>query len=139
MIIVDTNVISELMRPLPEKRIIDWMDSQQSSQLAITSITKAEILYGIGILPEGKRKKQLATAAAGMFKSDFKGRIFPFDTQSAEHFAEIVMNREKLGRQISLADGQIAAICSAGKHTLATRNIKDFEDTGIALINPWKE
>ena len=137
MILVDTNVLSELMKPEPNEGIIEWMDSVEHHELGITSVTVAEILYGIAALSEGKRKQRLLEAARAMVDEDFDGRIFAFDEQAAVEYADIVIRREKSGRPISMPDAQIAAICRAGNCELATRNTKVFEGTGIELINPF--
>lgn len=138
MIILDTNVLSEVMRPEPEKKVIQWMDGISCNNLGITSITVAEILYGIGILPEGKRKQRLFKIARIMFEKDFAFRIFPFDHMAAVEYSDIVIQREKRGNPISILDAQIAAICRLGRYSLATRNCKDYEYTGITIINPWE-
>jgi len=137
MILADTNILSELMKPLPNNRVIDWMDSLEQKDLGITSVTVAEILYGIAALSDGKRKQLLLEVAGAMFEEDFYGRIFAFDEQSAVEYADIVLQRERSGRPISMPDAQIAAICRAGNFKLATRNTSDFEGTKIELINPF--
>ncbi|ORC37375.1 VapC toxin family PIN domain ribonuclease [Marispirochaeta aestuarii] len=139
MIVLDTNVLSELMRPTPNPVVITWLDTLPVRDVALSSITVSEILFGIGLLPSGKRKDQLISAAKTLFETDFQDRIFPFDADAAVEYAAIVLHRQKSGRPISMADGQIAAICRARKCSLATRNIKDFEGTGIVLIDPWAE
>jgi len=138
MILVDTNVLSELMRPTPDKRVLDWMDGLQSGDIGLTSISVAEVLYGIGSLAEGKKKQRLLDAAATMFDEYFTGRIFAFDQLAAVEYAAIVLRRERIGSPISMPDAQIAAICRASSAGLATRNTKDFDDTGLVLINPWR-
>jgi len=137
MTLVDTNILSELMRPNPSTRVIEWMDSVEPQIFGITSVTVAEILYGIAALSEGRRKHQLLEAARAMFEEDFNGRIFSFDEAAAVEYADIVIRREKSGRPISMPDAQIAAICRAGNCKLATRNTKDFEKTDIELVNPF--
>jgi len=138
MILVDTNVLSELMRPTPDKRVLDWMDGLQSGDIGLTAISVAEVLYGIGSLAEGKKKQRLLDAAATMFDEYLTGRIFAFDQLAAVEYAAIVLRRERIGSPISMPDAQIAAICRASSAGLATRNTKDFEDTGLVLINPWR-
>ncbi|MDH4571872.1 type II toxin-antitoxin system VapC family toxin [Salinicola acroporae] len=137
MIVLDTNVLSELMRPAPNARVIDWLDRQTATQVAVTSITVAEILYGIERLPGGRRKRDFATLAAAMFDEEFAGRILPFDAEAAVHYAERVATAEAAGRKAQMADAQTAAICIAHTATLATRNLKDFQSMGVTLINPW--
>ena len=98
----------------------------------------AEILYGIAALTTGKRKKRLLEAASRMFETDFSGRVFAFDGNAAIEYADIVIKRQRIGRPLSMPDAQIASICRAHQFSLATRNIKDFENTGIELIDPWE-
>jgi predicted nucleic acid-binding protein len=137
VIILDTNVISELARIDPEPDVVTWLDSQPAAEIAITAITAAELLYGVARLPEGRRRAALAGIINALINEDFRGRVQPFDGQAADRYATVVVGREKLGRPISMADAQIAAVCSVYSATLATRNIGDFTDTGISLINPW--
>ncbi len=138
MILVDTNVLSELMRQKPDKRVLDWMDDLQGSDIGLTAISVAEILYGIGSLAEGKKRHRLLGAAKTMFDEYFAGRIFAFDQLAAIEYADIVLQRERIGSPISMPDAQIAAICRVTSAGLATRNTKDFDDTGLVLINPWE-
>ncbi|MES1936772.1 type II toxin-antitoxin system VapC family toxin [Salinisphaera hydrothermalis] len=138
MIVLDTNVLSELMRPAPTPLVVDWVDAVSAREdVAITAITVAEILYGIERLPEGRRKQQLGGVAAMMFEEDFAGAILSFDAEAAVHYAERVAASEAAGRPASLADAQIAATCLSHGATLATRNTQDFEALGGALVNPW--
>lgn len=138
MIILDTNVLSELMKSQPNISVVSWIGKQQATKLFITSLTQAEILYGLEILPTGKRRTALKQAAKVMFDLDFTGRILPFDTKAAKLFATIGAKRRKLGRPISQMDAQIAAITLASNATLVTRNVDDFEECGIEIINPWE-
>ena len=138
MILVDTNVLSELMRPKPDKHVLDWMDDLLGSDIGLTAISAAEILYGIGSLPEGRKKHRLLDAATTMFEEYFAGRIFAFDQLAAIEYADIVLQRDRIGSPISMPDAQIAAICRVSSAGLATRNTKDFEYTGLVLINPWE-
>lgn len=138
MIVLDTNVISELMRPDPDARVVDWLDRQDAISVTISSITVAEILYGIERLPNGRRKRDFAAMAAAMFEEDFSGRILSFDSGAAVHYAEQVATSESAGRQVHMADAQIAAICIQHGAVLATRNIKDFETLSLETINPWE-
>ena len=138
MIVLDTNVLSELMRTQPETRVVEWLDSQNAAAMAVTAITVAEILYGIERMPDGRRKHAFATIAADMFEAEFAGRILPFDGLAATHYAEPTAMRMRAGRPIHLADAQIAAICLRHNATLATRNVKDFDMLGVTLINPWE-
>ena len=137
MIILDTNVLSELMRPKPSARVVDWVAKQPAAQLFTTSITQAEIFYGIELLTVGKRRRELLEAAEAMFAEDFVDRIFGFDSDAARVFAKIAAARHTMGRPISHADAQIAAIAQLRSAKLATRNIADFQDCGIDLVDPW--
>jgi predicted nucleic acid-binding protein len=138
MMVVDTNVLSELMRPEPHTGVLEWINGFQRREVGITAISVAEILYGIGALPEGKRKHRLLEAATTMFEEYFTGRIYSFDQLAAIEYADIVLQRDRIGKPISMSDAQIAAICRVSGSELATRNTKDFENTGLALINPWQ-
>ncbi len=138
MMVVDTNVLSELMRPEPHTGVLEWINGFQRREVGITAISVAEILYGIGALPEGKRKHRLLEAATTMFEEYFTGRIYSFDQLAAIEYADIVLQRDRIGKPISMPDAQIAAICRVSGSELATRNTKDFENTGLALINPWQ-
>lgn len=139
MIILDTNVLSELARESPESTVVAWVDSQPAAELATTAINAAEMLYGVARLPEGRRKAQLDAAVNAMVREDFHGRVAAFDSSAAGHYAAVASERERRGHPIAAADAQIAAICRARGAALATRNTKDFEGTGITLINPWHE
>ena len=137
MMVVDTNVVSELMKPSPSVVVRDWMLGQRPTELFTTSITVAEILYGIERLPEGQRKDMLRTAATDVFTA-FEDQVLPFDHDAAATYAPLVNRRDQRGLPIDGFDAQIAAICGAHHATLATRNVKDFEHTGITLVDPWK-
>jgi toxin FitB len=138
VIVLDTNVISELTRQAPAPRVISWLDALTASEVATTAITAAELLYGVARMPDGRRKTELAAAVHGLLSDDFQGRVLSFDEPAAQRYADIVTGRERLGRPIGMADAQIAAICRTADATLATRNTDDFQETGIELINPWK-
>lgn len=137
MIVLDTNVVSEIIRPAPSEQVLIWISSQPALLLYTTSITQAEMLYGMEVLTKGKKKQSLEAALEGMFSEDFRDRILAFDPGCARHYAEIAAARKSLGRPISQFDAQIASIAKARKATLATRNIEDFTDCGIKLVNPW--
>jgi predicted nucleic acid-binding protein len=137
MIILDTNVVSELMRPAPAERVIRWVASQTATSLYTTSITYAEILHGIFMLPAGKRRKNFEQAAELMFDEDFAGRILPFGSDGAAFYAEVAIERQQRGRPISQFDAQIAAIARATGAGLATRNVSDFDHCGIDVVDPW--
>jgi predicted nucleic acid-binding protein len=138
MIVLDTNVVSELMRPGPSRRVVRWLDARLGASLCTTAVTQAEILHGIALLPRGKRREALAAEAERVFSEDFRGRILPFDSGSARAYAEIAAARPRAGKAMSPLDGQIAAIVHAAGATLATRNMDDFEGCGIRLVDPWE-
>lgn len=138
MIVLDTNVISELARRVPDHGVLSWLDSLEISDVATTAITAAELRYGVARLPDGHRKRELAVVIRGILSEDFHGRVLPFDERSSVRYADVVASRERIGRPIGVADAQIAAICRDLGAILATRNIVDFEETGVQLLNPWK-
>jgi len=138
MILLDTNVISELMRPKPNESVIAWLDEQFSDELYLPAIVKAEIETGIAILDDGKRKQNLLQAANLIFKK-FAYRFLPFDEQSASQYAKIIAFAKKQGRPITVEDAQIAAMTLQYQATLATRNIADFDFlVELKLFNPWQ-
>jgi len=137
MIILDTNVLSELMRSSPSPRVSGWVAKQSASELCTTSITEAEIFYGVELLAKGKRREQLLTAADAMFSQDLAGRVYGFDSDAARAFSKIAARQRGLGKPISHADAQIAAIVQVRKARLATRNLSDFLECGIVVVDPW--
>jgi len=139
MTLLDTNVISELMKATPAPAVLAWMSLQPPDDLFISTITMAEILFGIELLPKGKRRDGLLQEAEITFARDFAGRALAFDEQAARMFGSIVAARRIHGRPIGIADGQIAAIARCHQASLATRDTGDFEGCGIKLINPWSE
>ena len=136
MIIVDTNVASELMKPAPAPAVQDWVRARGGRELYTTSITLAEIRYGIERLPDGRRKELLRSTADDVFIA-FEDQILPFDAAAATEYASIVTRRDLAGLPIDGFDAQIASICRVRGAALATRNVRDFQDTGIDLIDPW--
>ena len=138
MIVLDTNVISELMRQHGEPRVVAWVDDQQAGAVYLTAVTTAELRYGVARLPDGRRKTELADRIQLTLEEDFTARILAFDDAAAAHYADIVTHREQRGLAISMADAQIAAICRHHGAELATRNTKDFALTGIGIIDPWQ-
>ena len=138
MIILDTNVISELARQIPDSGVLAWLDSQEIAEVATTAVTAAELRYGVARLPDGHRKRELAVVIREVLTEDFYGRVLPFDERASVRYADVVTGRERIGRPIGVANAQIAAICRDSDATLATRNTADFEETGIELIDPWK-
>lgn len=140
MIILDTNVISELMKGNQcSENVFEWTSKQLLTNLFTTTITQAEVLYGISILPLGKRQEELNKIAELIFNEDFSGRILSFDQKAAVHFAQIASHRRKIGQPISHADAQIASICSSQNAIIATRNVDDFKNCSIDIINPWSD
>jgi len=137
VIILDTNVLSELTRQSPDQNVMSWLDALDATDVGTTSVTAAELFYGVARLPAGDRKAQLTGAVTGLIEDDLEGRVAPFDLAAASHYAVVVSDREKAGRPIAVADAQIAAICRNLRATLATRNTKDFSGTGVDLVNPW--
>lgn len=137
MIILDTNVLSETLKPKPSEAILRWLDLQEPVTTFTTAITQAEVLYSIELLPAGKRKTHLSIAIHQIFVEEFDHRILSFDGDAAEDYARIVANRESAGHPISQFDAMIAAIARSHQAVLATRNTVDFEDCGIEVINPW--
>ncbi|HAN73282.1 MAG TPA: VapC toxin family PIN domain ribonuclease [Planktothrix sp. UBA8407] len=138
MIVLDTNVVSEVMHSKGSLVVRQWVAAQPITNLFTTTITQAEILYGIALLPSGKRQTELSKSAELMFAEDFAGRILAFDETAAIAFARIATERRRMGKPISQADAQIASICYTHQATLATRNVSDFEGCGLTIINPWK-
>jgi toxin FitB len=137
VIVLDTNVVSELMQKAPEPRVVSWVDRFSASDVLVTAVTAAELMYGVARLPEGRRKRELHIRVEELLTEDFEDQILPFDAPAATHYAEIVSSRERAGRPISMADAQIAAICRNWSAALATRNVDDFVDTGVDALNPW--
>lgn len=137
MIVLDTNVVSELMRKDAAAEVVAWVDRHPGDQVFITAVTAAELLYGVTRLPEGSDKQAVAAKVRDLIDEDFEDQVLPFSSASAHHYAEIVAARERLGKPINMADAQIAAICRQYDLGLGTRNTKDLADTGIRVFNPW--
>ncbi|MBI3478863.1 MAG: type II toxin-antitoxin system VapC family toxin [Nitrosomonadales bacterium] len=139
MILLDTNVLSELMRLKPDAHVVEWLDRQKDVSVWICSITQAEILTGLALMQEGKRQHDLMHVSAAMFDEDFVKRCLPFDSDAAKHYANIVSERTRQGNPISVEDAQIASIARANSLSIATRNVKDFANIqGLAVFNPWQ-
>ena len=137
MIVLDTNVLSEVLRPAPDPTVVAWLGSL-TGDVAITAVTLAELLAGVRRLPEGRRKSVLAAHVDAVLRAyRDSGSILAFDEAAAPHYADILASRERAGLPISTADAQIAAICRTRAATCATRNTKDFAHTGIDLVDPW--
>jgi len=138
MIVLDTNVISELMHSCAHPDVVAWLDELPVDEIYLTAVTAAELRYGIARLPDGRRKTDLAERVRQTIDEDLTGRVLPFDGQASSQYADFVVDRERRGMPISIADAQIAAICRTHSVDLATRNTKDFAETGIAVIDPWQ-
>lgn len=136
MIVLDTNVVSEAMRPEPTPEVVAWLNAQAAETLYLSSVTLAELLFGIGALPAGKRKDRL-TSALERLLGLFPGRVLPFDQEAARLYAEMAVAARAAGRPMPMADGYIAATASAHGFAVATRNVTDFSDTGLEPIDPW--
>ncbi len=137
MIILDTNVLSELLRPGPARQVERWLAAQDGTKVYFTTVGEAELRHSVAIFPAGKRRNALSTAIEGLLEEDFRDRILPFDRPAARAYAAIAAERRAAGRPISQFDCQIAAIARARKATVATRNTSDYEGYGIELMNPW--
>jgi predicted nucleic acid-binding protein len=135
--LLDTNVLSELLRAAPNPAVVAWVIAQPGESLFVTSVTEAEMRLGVRLLPSGKRRQALEIAVATMFAEDFAERIRPFDTGAVPSYVEIVGKRRASGRPISQFDAQIAAIALCHGDKLATRNLGDFEGCGLSLVDPW--
>jgi toxin FitB len=138
VIILDTNVVSEPMKPDGDRRVQEWLDAQIAESLYLTSISLSELLLGVEILPDGKRKEGLANALNELLLSLFGSRILPFDQQAAATYAARVSRARAAGRAISMADGQIAAIAALHGFTVATRDTTPFVAAGVPVVNPWE-
>jgi predicted nucleic acid-binding protein len=137
MILLDTNIVSAVMAPVPPKDIIDWLNRQESVSLYLSTITIAEIGYGLRVLPDGKRRRSLEDRFERFVAEAFEQRILDFDIRAARLYGEVMGHRKAMGRPLSILDGQIASIARAHRLAVATRNVRDFEDCGIELINPF--
>jgi predicted nucleic acid-binding protein len=137
MIILDTNVVSEPSQPRPSPLVMNWLAAQDAMQLFTTAPTEAELHYGIALLPGGKRREQLDMAIRRFLEFDLKDRVLPFDRAAAKEFGDITAALKRAGRRIKVFDSQIAAIARVHGAAVATRDVDDFEYTGIKIINPW--
>lgn len=138
MTVFDTNVVSELMKSYRSPQVVAWMSGLAADDSFTTTVTVAEVLYGIEILLKGKRRENFLRQAESTFRDDFGGRILSFDERAAHEYAQIASERRRRGRPIPFADAQIAAIARANGALLATRNMDDFEGCGVRLVNPWE-
>lgn len=138
MIVLDTNVVSEPLKPAPNPAVLDWLNAQEPQTLYLTTINLAELLAGVEALPAGRRRDTLAQALSTQVLSLFEGRILSLDTKAAEVFAKTSANAQAQGNTMGFADCAIAAIARANGFALATRNLRDFKGAGVQLINPWE-
>lgn len=138
MIILDTNVLSEMMRLERNGAFVRWIQATDSDELFTTAVTQAEILLGVALLPRGRRQASLAEATRQIFLENFAGRILPFDSGAAEEYAALAAKKRGLGRSMESLDAQIAAIVRSRNAVLATRNIKHFIECDVRLVNPWE-
>jgi toxin FitB len=138
LIVLDTNVLSEMMRPAPDATVAAWISARPASSLFTTTVTQAEILYGLALLPSTRRRKRLEAAVSEIFATDLAGRVLPFDQAAARSYAEIAAARRKAGRPLAQFDAQIAAIARSRGADVATRNVTDFEGCGIDVTDPWQ-
>jgi len=138
MILLDTNVVSEAMKPEPYSSVRDWLDAQSAETLFISSVTVAELLFGIGVLPRGKRKDNLADALDGVMDL-FGSRILPFDASAARRYADLAVNARMAGKGFPTPDGYIAAIAAAHGFAVASRDTSAFQAAGLTVINPWTD
>ncbi len=136
-LLLDTNVLSEILRSTPEPAVLAWFSAQREDQLFVSAVTQAEMLLGARLLPEGRRRQRLEEALRGLFDVDFAGRVLAFDGAAVAHYVEIVATRRRAGRPISQFDAQIAAIGRRHGLPLATRNVRDFEGCGLRVLDPW--
>ena len=137
MFILDTNVASELMRPAPNPTVAAWIAGQDAEEMYLTAVSEAELLYGVAIMPAGRRRNALEAAMREWLDLGFARRILPFDSAAARAYAEIASGRRRVGRPIGEADCQIAAISRSCGAVLATRNVRDFDSTEVELVDPW--
>lgn len=137
MTILDTNVLSEVVKPRPEGKVLQWLAAQPNADVYLTAITTAEILYGVFNLPAGKRQAALQQAVNLLIQHEFANRVLPFDQAASVSYAELVAQSDRAGRPMSAFDAQIAAIARVHGATIATRNMADFSGSGVRIINPW--
>ncbi|MFP4217158.1 MAG: type II toxin-antitoxin system VapC family toxin [Phycisphaerae bacterium] len=139
MILLDTNVVSEVMRPEPEPAVIDWLNRADAGELYLSAVSVGEIEFGLDVLPEGRHKDDLCARFKQFVARAFAYRTLPFDDQAAQRYGPIMGARRRAGRPMSAPDGQIAAIAVARGMAVATRNVADFSDCGIEVVNPWTD
>lgn len=138
MILLDTNVVSEAMKPEPDRRVLAWLDAQAAETLFLSSVTVAELLFGVAALPAGRRRDGLAQAVDGLVAL-FDARTLSFDTAAARQYADLAMAARRAGRGFPTPDGYIASIAAAASFAVATRDRSAFEAAGLTVINPWED
>ncbi len=138
MIILDTNVLSALMRQVPEAPVVAWLDRQPSESVWITSITLFEARFGLALLPKGQRRKALESAFARLLEEDLEDRVLAFDSAAATEAAALAADRQRTGRPVDMRDTQIAGIALTRRATLATRNLRHFRDLKVPVVDPWQ-
>jgi toxin FitB len=139
VIVLDTNVVSELMKPMPEPRVLAWLRKHRLQELFLTSLTEAELWFGVELLPAGKRRNEIGVRVRTTLEQDFAGRILDFDRQAAREFGRLHAAQRRSGRLPPLSDAMISAIASARQFAVATRNVRDFTQAGLTVFNPWTD
>jgi len=139
MIIVDTNIVTEVMKDSPTHAVVSWLNDQETSTLFLTSITIGEVRYGLRIMPQGRRRLRLEQGFERILAEAFAGRVLPFDEEAARHYGDVMGRRKEIGRPVGVLDGQIASIARANGCAVATRNVKHFVECGIEIINPFDD
>lgn len=138
MIVLDTNVLSALMRQMPDAPVVAWLDRQPDESVWITSITLFEARLGIALLPKGRRRDSLETAFSQLLQEDLENRVLDFDSAAATAAASLAAERQRAGRPVDMRDTQTAGIALARRATLATRNVRHFQDLNVPVVNPWE-
>ena len=138
-VLLDTNVVSELLRPSPNSAVEGWVARREAADLLFSAVGEAELRYGVALLPAGRRRDALASAVEAILREDFEDRVLPFDSRAAREYAEIAASRRTAGRSVAPADCQIAAITRSRDLTIATRNVRDFADMELELVDPWAD
>ena len=139
MLLLDTNILSAMMRFVAEQEVADWIVGQATDELFTATVCQAEILSGIAVLPHGRRRAELEAATGAMFAEDFQGRVLPFDMQAAAAYADMFAARRKAGRPTGTMDLMLAAIARVRGASIVTRNVADFEGLGLTIVNPWQD
>ncbi|MCY3545331.1 MAG: type II toxin-antitoxin system VapC family toxin [Gemmatimonadetes bacterium] len=135
--LLDTNVVSELVRKSPNPAVVSWVSAHPLEDLFLSAVSEAELRYGAAIVPAGRRRDRLFLQIEGMLREAFADRVLPFDSDAAGAYANIAARRRAAGRHVAVADCQIAAIAASRGMAVATRNVRDFEDMGIEIVDPW--